>query len=332
MNFSYTENPGYIDLLVGMYRGMRWYYREENWGNYTFPASFFDDFRKYYHFKLEESYPILYIAIIFTLVRYVFELGICRPIVNYLKVDDKADREKFPESCWKFVVYSFLWGYTCYLLIFDGRFNYFTDQSNIWDDWSIGMDVPFEIRLIYFIECGFYLHSIYATIFMDAWRKDFFVMLLHHVLTLTLISVSYATRYHKIGILVLFVHDITDILLEFTKCNVHLKKRNKKFYPIHETISNYGFGAFTFAWFVFRLYWFPLKILYATGVVSVHKAYQRGAGLYGFFNSLLWLLLVLDIYWFYFVLLFLYKVATGQLKEISDTRDIEEDESQKKKN
>lgn len=161
------------------------------------------------------------------------------------------------------------------------------------------MKVPNEIKYIYFLECGFYLHSIYATIFMDAVRKDFYVMLLHHVVTLTLIVVSYATRYHKIGLMVLFVHDVTDILLEFTKCNVHLKNRSKKFYPLHEKISNYGFAAFTIAWFVFRLYWFPLKILYATGVVSVHRAYHRGAGLYGFFNSLLLILLMLNIYWFY---------------------------------
>ena len=51
--------------------------------------------------------------------------------------------------------------------------------------------------------------------------------------------------------------------------------------------------------YLFRLYWFPLKILYTCGVVSAHRAYMRGAGLYAFFNSLLWLLLCLDIYWFY---------------------------------
>lgn len=331
MNFSYTEKPGYIDLVVGIYNGISWYYRPDNWENYTFPSSFFADFRKYYFFPIQETYPIFYLAVLFTILRYAFEYGFCKPLVNYLKVTSKSDREKFPESFWKFIVYSFLWGYTCYLLIFDGRFNYFAEPENIWDDWTLGMDVPNEIKLIYFVECGFYLHSIYATICMDAVRKDFFVMLLHHVITLTLIVVSYATRYHKVGLMVLFVHDITDILLEFTKCNVYLKNRNGKFYSIHETISNWCFAAFAFAWFLFRLYWYPLKILYTTSVVSVHRAYLRGCGLYAFFNSLLGILLILNIYWFYFVLLFLYKVATGQLKEVSDTRDIEEEEEQKKK-
>ena len=61
-------------------------------------------------------------------------------------------------------------------------------------DWSSGMIVPFDIQLMYFVQCGFYLHSIYATLYMDHKRKDFYVMLLHHVLTMTLIFVSYATR------------------------------------------------------------------------------------------------------------------------------------------
>lgn len=77
MNFSYTNNPGYIDLVVGVYQGMSWYYRADNWDNYTFPQSFFDDFRKYYFFKLEESYSILFLSIIFTLIRYIFESFFC---------------------------------------------------------------------------------------------------------------------------------------------------------------------------------------------------------------------------------------------------------------
>jgi len=61
-------------------------------------------------------------------------------------------------------------------------------------DWSPGMNVPFDIRLMYFVQCGFYLHSVYGTLYMDYKRKDFFAMLLHHVLTMVLIFVSYATR------------------------------------------------------------------------------------------------------------------------------------------
>lgn len=328
---GYTNNPGYVDLVRDTYRTIKWHYRDEAWGNYTFPASFFHDFNYFFSFPIKDTYPIFYIAIIFTIIRYTFNNLLSNPLVSWLKVDRKSDRTKFNESFWKCVTYSLLWGYVADLLIFSGKYNFFTSPENIWDDWALDMAIPFDITLIYFIECGFYVHSIYATIWMDEKRKDFAVMLIHHVLTLTLIVVSYATKYHKIGLMVLFVHDATDILLEFTKCNVYLKNRNGKFYAYHEHISNICFAAFTLAWYVFRLYWFPLKVLYSTAVISVHRAYYRGAGLYLFFNSLLWILLCLDIYWFYFVLNFLYKVLTGQLKSVEDVRDLDEEEEEEKK-
>lgn len=49
--------------------------------------------------------------------------------------------------------------------------------------------------------------------------------------------------------------------------------------------------------FLFRLYWYPMKVLYTAGVVTGYRAYDKGCGLYGFFNGLLWILLGLNIYW-----------------------------------
>lgn len=77
LNNSYTTSPGYGDLVYDMYKAMEWYYRAENWEGYTFPQSFFDDFMHFYKFPLEEAWPIFYIAIIFTALRYFFEICIC---------------------------------------------------------------------------------------------------------------------------------------------------------------------------------------------------------------------------------------------------------------
>lgn len=57
------------------------------------------------------------------------------------------------------------------------------------------MSVPADIAIAYLIQGSFYGHSIYATIYMDAWRKDSAVMVVHHIITLALISFSYAFRY-----------------------------------------------------------------------------------------------------------------------------------------
>lgn len=44
-------------------------------------------------------------------------------------------------------------------------------------------------------QMGFYLHCMYATVYLETIRKDFAVMMTHHVLTLGLLLFSYVIRY-----------------------------------------------------------------------------------------------------------------------------------------
>nr|XP_014433665.1 ceramide synthase 1 [Pelodiscus sinensis] len=110
------------------------------------------------------------------------------------------------------------------------------------------MAVPRDIAVAYLLQGSFYGHSIYATVYMDTWRKDSVVMLVHHVVTLTLIVFSYAFRFHNVGILVLFLHDISDVQLEFTKLNVYFKHRGGIYHRLNDVISNLGFLTFSVSW------------------------------------------------------------------------------------
>jgi ceramide synthetase len=56
--------------------------------------------------------------------------------------------------------------------------------------------------------------------------------------------------YHKIGLLVLFVHDITDIWLELTKVLHYLEAReNGKEYAFWKHAASGCFIVFTFCWY-----------------------------------------------------------------------------------
>ena len=52
-------------------------------------------------------------------------------------------------------------------------------------------------------------------------------------------------RFHLIGLLVLFVQDIGDIALEFSKTIIYFKDRNGRTYYWPEFFANVGFGFFT---------------------------------------------------------------------------------------
>ena len=78
MNFNYTTNPGYIDLVRDTYRAASWHYRSDNWHNYTVPYSFFYDLRHYCHVPVDEMYQVLIICLLFTIVRYAFQYFVCQ--------------------------------------------------------------------------------------------------------------------------------------------------------------------------------------------------------------------------------------------------------------
>lgn len=113
-------------------------------------------------------------------------------------------------------------------------------------------------------QMGLYAHCVYACLFIDEIRKDFVMMMLHHFLTLGLLSYSYGVRleinfelqyksnffnrFHAIGLLVLFVQDFGDLSLESSKCIHYMKTRNNVECKTTDKISTVSFAVFTVQW------------------------------------------------------------------------------------
>ncbi|NWU92631.1 CERS1 synthase, partial [Upupa epops] len=225
------------------------------------------------------------------------------------------DAAKMPESAWKLLFYTLSWSYGTYLL-FCTDYPFFHDPPSVFYNWKKGMEVPTDIAVAYLLQCSFYGHSIYATAYMDTWRKDSVVMLLHHVVALTLIASSYAFRWCWLG-------------------SQHPKLRGGGKGPLEviwipprlghtaaAATSRVGRGEMGF-WF--RLYWFPLKVLYAT----CHSSLQSVPNIpfYFFFNALLLILTLMNIYWFLYIVLFVAKVLMGQMQEVTDVREYDAEDS-----
>ncbi|KAG8454931.1 hypothetical protein GDO86_001231 [Hymenochirus boettgeri] len=273
----------------------------------------------------EELLCLLLGALAWTGLRWATTAWIFQPFAEWCRLQPK-EASKVPESAWKLLFYTISWFYSFYLLFFT-EYNFFHDPPSSFYGWTSGSPVPRDIALAYLIQGSFYAHSIYATLYMDSWRKDSIVMMLHHLVTFTLITFSYAFRYHNIGILVLFLHDINDIQLEFTKLNVYFKTRGGRYHRVNDIISDIGCVTFSMSWFWFRLYWFPQKVLYATVYSSIES--NPSIPFYFFFNALLFTLTLMNIYWFLYIVMFVLKVVTGQIQEVNDVRDYEISEDQK---
>lgn len=50
------------------------------------------------------------------------------------------------------------------------------------------------IYALYLIELGFYIHSLYTTLLVDQRRKDTNTLMLHHIVCILLLVISYCNR------------------------------------------------------------------------------------------------------------------------------------------
>ena len=99
------------------------------------------------------------------------------------------------------------------------------------------------------IELGFYM-SLLVSQFTDVKRKDFWQLFVHHIITISLLMFSYLCNFHRVGSLVLLLHDCADYWLELAKMALYAKLAK---------LCDPLFIIFTVVWFLTRLLLFPFK-------------------------------------------------------------------------
>lgn len=215
--------------------------------------------------------------------------------------------DKFSESLWKLCVYTVfttlgitsLWGQPWVL-----------DTWHLWLEWpNHAFSVPMQV--LYHLELGFYVASVFMILFWEIRRKDFAAMFSHHIATVILISASLYFKFWRVGTIVMVLHDANDVLMEAAK----LAKYSKK-----EDLAVGLFASFTVAWLLLRLVCFPLLVIRST-LFELPKAIDLQTSMYYMFNGLLCMLLVLHWYWFSLILRVVWLTLTT-----GDAQDVREDD------
>uniref|UniRef100_A0A8D3AEE1 Ceramide synthase 5 n=1 Tax=Scophthalmus maximus TaxID=52904 RepID=A0A8D3AEE1_SCOMX len=169
----------------------------------------------------------------------------------------------------------------------------------------------------YVAELAFYWSLMFSQ-FTDIKRKDFMIMLVHHLATIILITFSYANNMLRAGTLVMCVHDASDIFLEAAKLANYAK---------YQRLCDGLFVLFSMSFFVTRLVIYPFWIVRSVLIESWEIAgpYQC----WWLFNGLLLVLQTLHIIWFYLIAriaikaIFKGKVAKDDRSDIDSSSDEE---------
>lgn len=156
----------------------------------------------------------------------------------------------------------------------------------------------------YYMSSMAFYWSLTFSQFIDNKRKDFWQMFIHHVLTLVLFIFSWICNIHRVGSLILLVHDSADVLVEAAKALKYAK---------FQRTCDIVFGLFTVTWIVTRLLIFP-RIIYACIFQTLQPIYPA----YFLFNTILVMILILHIIWTYMI----YEVIAQSLKTGEINRDV----------
>ncbi|XP_042346941.1 ceramide synthase 5-like [Plectropomus leopardus] len=234
-----------------------------------------------------------------------------RKIQRWFRVRRNQDRpsmqKKFCESMWRF---------TFYLGIFIYGIRHLWVSPWMWDTRKCWYNYPFqplspEQYNHYAAELAFYWSLMFSQ-FIDIKRKDFFIMLVHHLATIFLITFSYANNMLRFGTLVMCVHDASDIFLEAAKLANYAK---------YQRLCDGLFVVFSIIFFLTRLVIFPFWVFYSILIESweIIGPYQA----WWLLNGLLLVLQTLHIIWFYLIARIAIKAIFKGKVSKDDRSDIE---------
>jgi hypothetical protein len=236
-------------------------------------------------------WPSVCFALLWFVVRYTAKQRI--PLIaQYLGIKDAKTKDKFSYNLWLLMFYSSsaLFG-AFYVLPGEPYFKFPLDRvSGASLQNYHPQPTPARMYWYYMYQLGFYFAELYA-IFVEPRRSDFVEYVLHHVVTIMLITVSFVTLEHRTGSLIIFIHDLPDVVLCASKMFHYTNRVN---------ISSALFVLFAIVFFYLRIYCLPI-VLYTLFCLNP----QFHPANYLFWAEALTLgsaLQTLQIFWFFMII------------------------------
>lgn len=269
----------------------------------------------------------IYFSIFFVGARFVFDKFVFRRLSIWLLGKGRAAPLKFDEATQAKIIKcsESLWKLTYYATVEASilRITYnepwFTDTKEYFKGWP-NQDLSLPLKLFYMCQCGFYVYSIAALLTWETRRKDFAVMMSHHVITVMLIGYSYITGFFRIGSIILALHDASDVFMEAAKVFKYSDK---------ELGASVCFGLFALSWLILRLIFFPFWVISATSYdlcdyLKLSEPYPTS--MYYVFNTMLLMLLVFHVYWWILICSMIMRQLKNKGKVGEDIRSDSEDD------
>jgi hypothetical protein len=224
---------------------------------------------------------------------------------------------KFVEAIWRFVFYSIFCILGIRALYFPTTVSWVIDTEENWKDWP-RQPMNSAVNLLYQIQLGSYLHQLMWT---EISRSDAAEMILHHVITITVVLFSFITGFTRVGSAIFLCHDLADIWLELGKCFVYISRAKDNQWA--KVYCDVFFVIFAVTFGITRLYIYPRYLLYSL-LFEAPRMLGMWPGYYAYAGLLLGLQ-GLHIFWFFLILRMVVRLMTTGIDkdERSDDEDLD---------
>lgn len=175
-----------------------------------------------------------------------------------------VSQSKFVEQIWQLAVHTSM-AYADWSIL--EQHGWYEDSKSWWYPAPWEQEHPPPVRFLMMLQLGIWIYTLIVHRWLDpSRRKDFFEMFIHHVVTIALISGGAAWGYHRVSLVILAVHDTSDILIDCLKITNLLKLEGARGLFIVEIV----FVSNLVVWIYFRLWVFPTKII-SSAITDFHR-------------------------------------------------------------
>ncbi|KFY92456.1 hypothetical protein V498_04947 [Pseudogymnoascus sp. VKM F-4517 (FW-2822)] len=193
---------------------------------------------------------VSFYTIVLSFTREFIMQELLRPLARFCGINSRGKQFRFMEQVYTAIYFAFMGSAGVYVMrgtpvwYFNthGMYEFFPHKTNV----AI-------FKFYYLFQAAYWSQqAIVMLLGLEKPRKDFYELVAHHIITLTLISASYRFHFTYIGLAVYITHDISDFFLALSK-SLHY---------IDCPLVELYFGTSIISWIYFRHYQ-NLRILYS---------------------------------------------------------------------
>ncbi len=167
---------------------------------------------------------------------------------------------KFEDQMWQLTIHASMTALEMYILFFEdgGKDSFWSKPTDVYAPHPRSQNNKLSVHAMYLVQMSIWLVTCFQHRFVEERHKDYFMMYIHHLVTIALVFISYSYNYLRIGVYVLFLHDVSDIWVDLIKIFNYCQLEGAKGAFLVEIVFISNFAS----WAYFRMYMFAYEVIY----------------------------------------------------------------------